>query len=69
MSKVTVLLSPSEFSRLDAYCDENGFKKSTLIARLIREYLDVQHFPRQETLPLDSGLSTAAKQARTRQGG
>ena len=68
MPKVTVLLSSSEFARLDAYCDEHGFKKSTLIARLIREYLDVPQFPRQEVLPLDNGFS-AAGQVRSRQRG
>lgn len=69
MSKVTVLLSSSEFARLDAYCDEHGFKKSTLIARLLREYLDAQQFPRQEVLPLDSGFSAAARHVRNGQGG
>ncbi len=39
-SKITVLLDPEEFGRFEAYCESQGFKKSTLIARLIREYLD-----------------------------
>jgi len=69
MSKVTVLLSSSEFARLDAYCEEHGFKKSTLIARLIREHLDVQQFPRQEVLPLDTNRLKQVARARTREEG
>jgi hypothetical protein len=38
--KVTVLLADDEFDRFDAYCEERGFKKSTLIARLVRDLLD-----------------------------
>lgn len=38
--KVSVLLDVEEFRRFDAYCKEQGFKKSTLIARLIRDHLD-----------------------------
>ena len=38
--KVSVLLDSEEFERFDAYCRETGFKKSTLIARLIRDHLD-----------------------------
>ena len=66
MSKVTVLLSDSEFARLDAYCDERGYKKSTLISRLIREYLDSQQFPNQETLPLEQVVPMPAKLSRLR---
>ncbi len=43
-SKITVLLDVSEFARFDAYCNARGFKKSTLIARLIRDHLDKEHF-------------------------
>jgi len=39
---VTVLLTKDEFQRLDTFCTESAFKKSTLIARLIRQYLDSQ---------------------------
>lgn len=42
--KISVLLSPEEAARFEAYCDERGYKKSTLIARLIREYLDRERF-------------------------
>jgi hypothetical protein len=53
MAKVTVLLPEREFARLDSYCNERGFKKSTLIARLVRDHLDNEHFPGQEVLPLE----------------
>jgi hypothetical protein len=46
-NKVTVLLSDDEFDRLDTYCHERGFKKSTLIARLIRQYLDLEGYGMQ----------------------
>ena len=38
--RVQVLLTPKEAERFNAYCARNGFKKSTLIAKLVREYLD-----------------------------
>jgi hypothetical protein len=38
--RLTVLLKPDEAERLDAYCEESGHKKSTLIARLVRDHLD-----------------------------
>jgi hypothetical protein len=43
-TKITVLLSDEEFDRFDRYCQERGFKKSTLIARLIRQYLDLEGY-------------------------
>lgn len=46
-SKVTVLLSEEEFARLDAYCTERGFKKSTLLARLAREHMNDEGFETQ----------------------
>jgi hypothetical protein len=52
--KITVLLDKDEFSRFAAYCEFQGHKKSTLIARLIREHLDAANFRTQGTLPLDS---------------
>ncbi len=50
--KVTVLLTPDDFSRFDDYCRVMGFKKSTLIARLVREHLDAEKFQLQKQLPL-----------------
>jgi hypothetical protein len=51
-SKITVLLEADEFGRFEAYCESQGFKKSTLIARLIREHLDTARFQVQKALPL-----------------
>jgi len=48
--RVQVLLSDDEAERFDAYCHAHGFKKSTLIARLIREHLDRERFPDQRSL-------------------
>lgn len=48
--RVQVLLSDAEAERFDAYCRDHGFKKSTLIARLIREHLDRERFPEQRPL-------------------
>lgn len=42
--KISVLLSVEEDARFCAYCIEKGFKKSTLVARLIRDHLDEQGF-------------------------
>lgn len=55
VSKVTVLLQSSEFKRFEAYCRARGFKKSTLIARLIREHLDAERFAQQDNLPFAKG--------------
>ena len=46
-SKITVLLTDEEFDRFDSYCRERGYKKSTLIARLIRQYLDLEGYGSQ----------------------
>ncbi len=40
LARVNVLLSADEAERFNAYCSRQGFKKSTLIARLVREHLD-----------------------------
>lgn len=53
-SKITVLLDAEEFGRFDAYCGTQGFKKSTLIARLIREHLNTEQFEMQRVLVLPS---------------
>ena len=42
-------MSREEAERFESYCRERGFKKSTLIARLIREHLSEERFrPQQE---------------------
>lgn len=48
--RIQVLLSETEAQRFQAFCDQSGFKKSTLVARLIRDYLDRQAYPRQGAL-------------------
>lgn len=52
LKKITVLLDEQEFRRFEAYCEERGFKKSTLAARLIREHLDREAFNSPQQLPL-----------------
>jgi metal-responsive CopG/Arc/MetJ family transcriptional regulator len=49
-ARVQVLLPDEEAERFEAYCKEKGFKKSTLIVRLIREYLDKECFESQKEL-------------------
>lgn len=65
-SKITVLLDPSGFGRFEAYCESQGFKKSTLIARLIREHLDAVRLQVQQPLParLGGGHSQASRDSR-----
>lgn len=59
--KISVLLTDADARQFEAYCEERGHKKSTLIARLIREHLVREGFPRQGTL-----LDDAPKRGRTR---
>lgn len=40
--KMTLLLRPEEAARLEAYCQKRGHKKSTLVATLVRDYLDLE---------------------------
>lgn len=48
--RVHVLIPPDEARRFEAYCKAKGFKKSTLIVRLIREHLDQEGFDAQQEL-------------------
>lgn len=59
--RIQVLLNEDEAGRFDAYCRERGFKKSTLIARLIREFLDREGFPDQRALFVGGDRPAAAK--------
>ena len=52
-TKITVLLDNEEFTRFHAYCELKGFKKSTLIARLIRDFLNENRFNHQRELPFN----------------
>ena len=47
---ISVLLTDAEFDRLERYCGLRGFKKSTLLARLVREHLDSERFHPQDRL-------------------
>ncbi|WP_428938910.1 hypothetical protein [Fontivita pretiosa] len=44
LNKISVLLRDDEYERLDRFCRERGYKKSTLVARLIRQYLDLEGY-------------------------
>lgn len=48
--RINVLLTDEDAARFEAYCRAKGFKKSTLVARLIREHLDREHFAEQREL-------------------
>ena len=52
--QITVLLDEEEHVRFNAYCNERGFKKSTLVARLIRDHLDNEGYWLQRSLPLSN---------------
>ena len=58
-ARVQVLIPEGESERFDAYCREKGFKKSTLIVRLIREHLDRERFRMQEDLFSKNGKKRA----------
>lgn len=73
MAKISVLLSGAENERFTAYCQEKGFKKSTLTSRLIREHLDREGYASQRQLALQEdagppGRSTRRGSARGRRG-
>lgn len=48
--RIQVLMPKEEADRFEAYCRKNGFKKSTLIVRLIREHMDKADFGTQRDL-------------------
>ncbi|MBB4296138.1 hypothetical protein GGE23_002922 [Rhizobium leguminosarum] len=50
--KISVLVQEDEAERFENYCRENGFKKSTLIVRLIKEHLN------QNTRPAGHGRAS-----------
>jgi hypothetical protein len=53
--RVQVLMRPDEARRFERYCDVRGHKKSTLIARLIREYLEREGYGASDRRPLGDG--------------
>jgi predicted DNA-binding protein len=54
-TKISVLLSDVEYERLNAYCRDRGYKKSTLVARLIRQYLDMEGYGASPPTPFGRG--------------
>jgi hypothetical protein len=52
--KVSVLLDEDLYRIFEEYCRRNGFKKSTLAARLIREHLSAVGFTVQTQFPFKS---------------
>ena len=56
-TKISVLLDDDEAARFDAFCANQGYKKSTLIVRLIKEHLNKEGFPLQGSL-LNAGTRT-----------
>jgi hypothetical protein len=54
--KITVLLNEADFHRFDQFCRDRGFKKSTLLVRLIREFMDREF---QEDMPLFDARQTS----------
>ena len=48
--RIQVLLQRHESERFEQYCRDNGYKKSTLIARLIKDHLDRERYPGQQQM-------------------
>jgi hypothetical protein len=63
--KITVLLDPDEFHRFDRFCREQGFKKSTLLVRLLREFLERDGAESDKALPLFENQARRHKGHRT----
>ena len=59
MMRVAVLLKNADGERFEAFCRDRGHKKSTLIARLIREHLDNEGYASQTEL-FESGKQAGA---------
>lgn len=51
--KVSVILPDDDALRFEHYCKSKGFKKSTLIVRLIREHIDNENFVVEQPLLLN----------------
>ena len=66
-TKISVLVADEEALRFEAFCNERGYKKSTLIARLIKEHLDREHYPFQGSLLINcvDNVQTSAVTKRT----
>jgi hypothetical protein len=49
--KLSVLLDPKVAELFDSYCSETGYKKSTLIVKLIKDHLNAKGYAVQLQLP------------------
>jgi len=62
MPRISVLLTDDEFALFQQYCDEQGHKKSTLVAKLIRDLVERERVVGQRQLFVStdkSGRQTA----------
>lgn len=68
MKKVSVLLKEGDYDRFEGYCRRQGFKKSTLAARLIRDHLEREVVAQQQTASyaVSTAKSPTSKQKRRR---
>ena len=57
MRKISVLLTEEDFELFQHYCDQQGHKKSTLVAKLIRDLLEREHVASQRPLFVSSEKS------------
>jgi hypothetical protein len=53
--RIQVLMPRNEADRFEEYCRERGFKKSTLMVRLVRDHLEQEKFKPQHELFEASG--------------
>lgn len=58
--RMTVLLDEEVDARFSAFCEDRGFKKSTLAARLIREHLDRECSPPQKVRSVNKNVRAGA---------
>lgn len=59
--KVSVILPEEEAQRFNAYCLYKGYKKSTLIVRLIREYMDREQFIMDKLMLAEDGATKTSQ--------
>lgn len=52
MKKISVLLEDEAFELFESYCETRGYKKSTLVAKLIRDHLADKDFFLKPSLSL-----------------
>ena len=62
--KISVFLPADLFRRFNAYCVNRGYKKSPLIARLIREHMDEEDISANGERDTNQGERTASKRSR-----